>query len=510
MPEDHLPSTLPISFSPTSLKVGIIALIGMMACFYLLVNLEGYPTINGWDEGLYLDFAMNLAYSGEYATQNGHVFERLIPCGGTGPTLIVPIALALRLSNNSLLAARLVMVIFFAIALIAGYCLLRTTESWTAAAISVPLLLVAGYQGYDALWVGRQVLAELPALAFLLLGIWAWMRGCRGSWWWLIGGALSLGLSVVTKNQLMWVLVGASGMIILADLIYFRQLNWAQRLIPPAGVILGYGLWFAGSLLILGPDQQATYLECQQALGLATFFRISPSRWFENAKYFLRSDQWLLALIAIGYTLWRSRFRTLDGLHRLMLPVLTGLSLLASFLALPWPRYLFFPLALAALCTAIVIQDVTGWAQNRWKLRNLRAGVLALVLVAFLVGPRLAQNAQRILTGDDNSASVFAARIDQTVPPGEPVLNWEWEIEFFTARNFIHPSYFLFPAMVDSVYNEVYDSLLDAPRIPPDVEYVIVGPFAQTVQAFTEELAEQEHEVIIQEGPYQLYRLILG
>jgi hypothetical protein len=392
--------------------------------------------------------------------------------------------------------------------LIAGYFLIRATESWLAAAISIPLLLMTGgYATYDVLSVGRQVLAELPALTFLLLGVWAWMKAGRRSWWWLMGSALALGLSVVTKNQLTWVLVGSFGLIMLADLIYFRQLSWVQRLAPLAGVILGYGLWFAGTMLILGADQQAAYLDCQQALGMATFFRINPSRWIENVKFFLHSDQWLLVLVAIVYALWRGRFRSLTGLRRFTLPVLAGVALMTSFLALPWERYQFFPHALAALCLTIVIQDLVWWAQNRWQLPNLGAAALAFVLVALVAGPHLVEDAQLILSSDNSSVRVFADTIDQLVPADEQVLNWEWEVEFFTERNFIHPPYILFPAMVDSVYNSVNDPMLTEARIPPDIDYVVVGPFAEPVQAFTDELAARDHEVIIQEGPYQLYRL---
>src|SRR5262245_59230570 len=86
-------------------EIVLLILIGPVILFLVLANLDGYPTISGWDEGMYLQFASNLAYHGEYATRSGDTFNRLIPAGGTGPTLIVPVGLALWLSGDSLAPA---------------------------------------------------------------------------------------------------------------------------------------------------------------------------------------------------------------------------------------------------------------------------------------------------------------------------------------------------------------------------------------------------------------------
>ena len=54
----------------------VTAVMVILVAFFLLTNLATYPTISGWDEGMYLQFAHNLAYYGQYATRNGDVFER--------------------------------------------------------------------------------------------------------------------------------------------------------------------------------------------------------------------------------------------------------------------------------------------------------------------------------------------------------------------------------------------------------------------------------------------------
>ena len=261
------------SLSKRNLLLIVTAVMVILVAFFLLTNLATYPTISGWDEGMYLQFAHNLAYYGQYATRNGDVFERLIPPGGTGLTLIAPVGLALRMSNDSLLAARLVIALYFGVALLGVYLLLQNMDNRLAGLIGIPLVMIAGYQNYDTLWAGRQVLAEVPALAFLCFGLWTWQKGwSEHKVRWSVLTAILLGLTVITKNQLIWVLMGTFGLLFVIDLFFYRQLTWDQRLAPIFGVLIGYGSWLLVSTQMIEPDKRAAYLEMQYALADASFF----------------------------------------------------------------------------------------------------------------------------------------------------------------------------------------------------------------------------------------------
>ena len=187
-------------------EVMVIVFILPLVMYLAFINLTGYPTISGWDEGMYLEFAHNLVYHGEYATLNDGVFERLAPVGGTGPTLIIPVGLALWLGNNSLAAARSVMGIYLLMAVASVYALVRQINGSLAAMCGVIFFLVAGYPNYGTLWIGRQVLAEIPALAFTLVGLLIWIESWQRGMGWLIVASVSLALAVVTKNQLIWII----------------------------------------------------------------------------------------------------------------------------------------------------------------------------------------------------------------------------------------------------------------------------------------------------------------
>lgn len=486
----------------------ISTLLIFLTILLLLANLESYPTISGWDEGMYLEFAHNLIYHGEYATRNGDIFERLIPVGGTGPTLIAPVGLALWLSNNSLLAARMVIFVYSLMALLGLYLITYRIGGRFAAIASIPLFLTAGYTSYDTLWMGRQVLAETPAFAFMLFGLWLWFKSWQGSLRGLLVSGLLLGLAVITKNQFIWVLGPTFALLVLADLLYYRQLTWLQRLAPLVGIGVGYGAWLLVSLWLVGSANRADYLETQSYLMATTFLHVGPERWVANLKFLYQSGQWLIFFVAVAYALFRSRPRTRQGLQLLTLPLFAGMAMLSFVaLSLPWARYLYPPLALGALCSALLLSDLTRWATLRWKLGSLQAAALLALFLILLTGPRLIQNGQRIATTHDNSAARFATLVDEQTAPGSDVLNWEWEIEFYSQRPFRHPPYELFPAMIDQVYNQRTSPLLEEPRLPEEIEYVIVGPFADEIEVFDAALEQRPHRLILSEGPYQLYQL---
>lgn len=487
------------------LKVIISILIG----FFLLFRLDQYPTITGWDEGMYLQFASNWAYYGEYATQNGNHFDRLIPPGGTGPTLIAPVGMALRLSNNSLTAARLVISLYFMAALGGVHLLLRNIRNDTAALVAIPLLLVAGYQSYDILWAGRQVLAELPALAFMIFALYAWHRGLReGAFRWVLLSALLLGLAVITKNQLIWALAGFFALVVAADWLYYRQMTWLQRLAPLAGLVLGYGLWFVISLLMIEPDRRSAYLQMQQALANASFINPSLGRTWQNVRFLLKSGQAPVAGLAIVYGLYRSCSRTSDGLARLSLPLLAAV-LLVNFLVLSisWARYLLFPLAFCALCAAMTFEEILGLARSRWNLSQTVYSALVVLVVAFLAGPRLIGNAQRIVSTHNNDAQTFAVTLDKQLPTDARILNWEWEISLYSNRAFIRPSPLVFSAKINQVYNNTDSLLLDQSQIPGDVEYFVDGPFTHSIQLFARDIEHSANHLVFSHGPYSLFAI---
>jgi len=475
--------------------------------FVAVVNLAGYPTISGWDESIFLQFASNLAHYGEYATCSGGTFERMMPLCSVGPTVIAPVGLALLLSNNSLTAARAVPVAYLFIAVVGLYLLMRHLGGWVSAVASILLFLTAGYRVYDTLWLGRQVLGEVPALAFGFLGIWAWLKSWHGNSGWLIASAFLIALAVITKNQLIWLFGPGFVLIALIDRLYHHQLRLAQAFVPLAGTILGYGVSLLFALWIVGPSARASYLEAVNAAASVTFVHTGQHRWLENIMFYGRL-QWLIALATIGYGFYRSRVRSSEGLYRLVLPLFASMALLGFVgLSLPWPRNPHSTLAFVALCNALLIRDLACWAGTRWKPTGLWTAATLTLAVAVLAGPRLVQNMQRITTTSDFSVERFAVLVDQQVPVDSNILNWEWEVEFYSRHSFVHPPYQLSQALWDQMFNQGHEAILNQSRIPPEIKYLIVGPFNDRTQVFTSALEQRRYRLLGNEGPYYLYQL---
>ncbi|MEZ4672502.1 MAG: hypothetical protein R3E39_31760 [Anaerolineae bacterium] len=105
---------------------------------------------------------------------NGTTFERLYP-NLMSPTLILPLGIGLSLTQYSLVGARLVAALYL-LAAVAGICTGETGIWGITAIISIFLFLMAGHTTFDTPWTGRQGNGEIPALVFLVWGLWAWIK----------------------------------------------------------------------------------------------------------------------------------------------------------------------------------------------------------------------------------------------------------------------------------------------------------------------------------------------
>ena len=248
--------------------------------------------------------------------------------------------------------------------------------------------------------------------------------------------------------------------------MYYRSLRGVYSLLPVAAILIGYGTWFMLSSWIIGPAGRATYLAAQRQLTIATFLRSTPQRWLTNLKFFYTSGQWAIALMSIAYCTFRSRERNLNGIRWLILPMFSVIMLVSFItMSISWPRYIYPALAIASLCVALLIGDLADRVKLHPHLNKLVAILLTLLVVAGLAGPRLIDETLHILTTTHPTAKQFASDLDRVLPMSEQVLNWEWEIEFYSERSFAHPAYQLFPALVDQVYNHYHDPILDKTRI---------------------------------------------
>ncbi|NJN17396.1 MAG: glycosyltransferase family 39 protein [Oscillochloris sp.] len=194
------PLSTTIGTWPIALSLGLLALI------LAFVNLSGAPA-PWFDEGSHLHVPKTLISHGVYADISSEGFRYFGPTIGVGPTVMLPIAAAFQIFGVSFLTGRFVIALYLLLALTLAFILARRLHGTLAAGLSVILLLASRTIGFDGMVeYGRQVLGEVPGIAFLLLGAISWSKAIttedsrRRTLLAALAG-LSFGLALITKTS---------------------------------------------------------------------------------------------------------------------------------------------------------------------------------------------------------------------------------------------------------------------------------------------------------------------
>ncbi|NOK63821.1 MAG: hypothetical protein GFH27_549283n53 [Chloroflexi bacterium AL-W] len=474
-----------------------------LAIVLLTVNLTTYP-VPWFDEGYFLSVAKTLAQDGLYALPDSAGPRMMDSSIGSGPTLIVPIALMFEVAGVGMLQARLVAVAMGVFAL-GVYIVLARRLVGPSAALGATVLLLAGtpepYTGFVML--SRQALGEVLALGWFICGIWFWLRAHdnrRSRWRWLIFSGLAFGFAIVTKSQSQVVLPIVLAAICLADRLYYRQSSWMAFIVPGVVAASYAAAWYGVQLIVLG---MAGFVENMNMLriGAAT---ISPGfdlSLVQNAIGALwRSGFLLWGMPGLLYGAWLSRSRDRSGLaHAWVLALVVIWLIWFVFFSIGWARYGFVALALLPIWSVSLIY-ATIRSNGKWV-----RGVVAVAVVALLT-----YNSYPLLIGifgpQDNSAATFSAYLNEHIPSDAVVESWEWNLDVTAPQRFHHP-----PSLV--LYQAI-DVMQRGKQLPPDAydpavgqaEYLIDGPFSSWTGIYRTYI-EQYGDHLVSHGPYTLYRI---
>lgn len=481
--------------------------------FMLLVlacaNLEHYPR-TWFDEGVLLEAAKTLAVDGQYGLTSGTAVLPFDPIVTTGPTVIGPAALAFKVLGVGLWQARLVAVGYLLVAALGLYLVGRLLYGPTVAGFTVLFFVAAGPAG--PFLNGRALLGEVPGVAFLALGGGALATGRRsgGAAWFALSG-LALGLALLTKVQF-WLVAPAL-------VLLWLYARWSRS--GPTGrqvAALALGLvgppiaWAGLQIALLGP---ALFFEQQRlALSLATSHPGARAISFARAGAAL--DAWLADPVAVwgaagliylwGLALTGPADRSYE---RLLLPLVATVWLgWFLLLSVGWARYAVPAVLLGALFAGKLAADLLAALRGAvgGGSRPVRLGLLALVGGTLLAG--LVGNGAAIVRARDDSPQRFAALVAQQVPPGESMAVADLSIAFLAGR----PS-------VGLTQDEVLDAIRlvflggsapagGAARVPPEVRYLVVGPFSRLAHLYESDLGGDAFERIGGVGEFELYRRV--
>lgn len=485
---------------------GLILLILVLALFNL-----PYAPRTWFDEGSHLHVPKTLVQYGVYADISSEGFRYFGPTVGVGPTVMLPIAGVFKLVGPGLLQGRLVIVAYLLLALCAAYLLARRLHGGRLALLTLALLLASRTLRYEGIVeYGRQVLGEVPGVAFLFLGVLLWLRALdhsqqakgreQSSITYSALAGLGFGLALVTKNQFVLIVPPTLALLALLDWRYYRAGNWWLRSLPLLIACACFGLWTLAQLQFLGPGSFAANLALTRKAAGGAIFVFDPEATRRAVVYLVQAYGGLL-LPALAYGLWRCRTRSPRALAELLIVLLPTLWIAWYLVSLGWPRYAFPAVAFGALAVARMLADLFAWLQKRLP---LAAWALAAYSTIAVVAP-LALTTQVVFSPDD-SAQRIAAYLDANIPTDTIVETWEPELGVLTDHRYHYPPIELLDVAVRNTWLDgpplVYDGLEARPA------YVVVGPFGNYVSIYPVEVLEREYRLEHAEGPYALFRRI--
>ncbi len=482
-----------------------------LVLFLSLYNLTNYP-VTWFDEGSHLHVPKALVRFGVYADYSSEGFRYYGPTVGVGPTVMLPIAAAFKLFGIGLLQARLVMVLYLLAAIYAFYRLALVLGGRRLAWVATALLVTS--RGVSLIEYGRQVLGEVPGLFFMAIGLALWLAswekaGLRR----LVLVGLLLGLSVVTKNQYLLVLVPTLGLAWLANLLYYRTAPQRIFILPGLIAVACFAVWQIYMILYLGPATASENLEMlrQQSASAALVF--SPGLMKESLKYLLSLDVYLGMLVPVlVYGLVISLPRRREGQRWGTLWILMVVNLVWYVVAsIGWPRYAFPGLSIASLFVASFFHWLTDGFQigtsNLWRTLQgemasvhqhaLRWAMLLWLLV--MVSRPLSYTMRQIIAPPPNVPVAMAAFLDQHVPRDALIETFEPEMGFLTDHRYHFAPTVILQHAVRHVWlggpppSEGYDFVQ---REHPD--YVLVGPFARWIDLYPAEMLAERYQRVVQ------------
>jgi hypothetical protein len=399
----------------STVPAGVVVLLG---CVYITQHLLGWLAYD--DEGGYLYAAWRISL-GELPYR-----DFLTP---QLPAFLYPGALLMRLTDASVLAARLSMTAYTLAACWLLFLTVRRLWGWRAALLSL-VLTVAQSEVY---WAGRFFRPEAPMLFWAGLGLYLFVRGYpeRRRWPLALSGAT---LSLAMMSKLFGALPMAGiGLFLASELMVTRDGRDAVRTgltvaIPFALVVLVIG----GTFSALAPNFLAAVLGHHLRQGRGTPAVVVAGKGLALYRGYVLAQPAYIALAAGGGALSLVRRRGLRGVFAWQLP--TALAFLALTRDLQARHFTYVVPALGAL-GGIALDRLWGWTAGSARLAWRKGlGVLAgAAILAVALWPQVAHNRQ-VAGWRDTTLPAWVDYIQAHTAPDDYVMSDYPGLNFFARR----------------------------------------------------------------------------
>jgi 4-amino-4-deoxy-L-arabinose transferase-like glycosyltransferase len=416
-----------------------------------------------------------LATTGQYGLSSADGFRPFDPGTQTGPTVVVPAAVLLRLFGPDPAVARLIVGLYAAVGAVAfALFARRLLGNWRLAALAVALLLIGNpVDQVHYLSLARQFLGETVGLGFFVLGAWLWLRAAdQPSTWGWVGAGLAWGLAAVTKSQALLLLGFSLPLVMGLERLFIRRVSWGAYGVTLLTAVAVVGAWLGVQWALSGPVVFAENSRNLREGVTIHVLAIHPTNWARSVDVLVRTG-WVLW--GVGALVWAilTRPTGVGALDRLVgvAPVVAG-ALWFTFLTIGWERYAFYLVNLSWIWLA-------GWLGALWTrpsgLRGVyRAGVVAVI--ATLVAAGLRPQVLTWVNPPDSGYGAMRAHLQATLPDDAVVETWEWEMTLGPGPAYLFPPYSALNTFTVRYFREGnFRPQTDMMPARPRGAYVLVG-----------------------------------
>lgn len=498
----------------------VFGMLMLAGAFFSLRHLDLFPA-PWFDEGWWLQIPKNLALYGQYAVRSAEGFRYFDTTASVSPVFFLPFAGVFSMFGVGLLQARLVMAACFLGCCVLVYLLGRRLHGPAAGLIALALFIFVKPDDNftSALLMGRQVMAEMPALFFFLAGALVWVHAMeRRSLSWSLVCGLLFGVAVTIKNQFALIVIPMLIVLALIDRLRYRQRRlklFAATLITVLAALVAQQAFL---YLLLGPQNYTLLLkDLSAASGPQVRMFFSPPAMLNAAQVIFKNEYAIVLLLSLVYAAWLCLRKSAKDIAPCLPVVFVGGWLLWFGIAsVGWARYAFPAFAVSYILAGRALADLGGFAGASWAALKskwdagqrkpmLRAGGVLAFIVALISFSSFAM-LRNIVSAQDDSPRQFAAYLDAAIPASGRIETWEWEIAFMAGpHEFHHPPTQLLNNLIlqkqtgASLLSEPYDLQTAQPQ------YLIIGPFAKWTQFYSADVLAR-FERIQSIGEYDLYR----
>jgi hypothetical protein len=486
-----------------------------------VVNLDSTPPL-WWDEGWTLSVARNWTQIGHY----GRLLSGNFAPPGLEATFPIsfPVSLCFYLFGIGVWQGRLAIVAYlFAVFVIVYLLAKRLYNSRIAIATIVVLILVQPHAQIHPIIMGRQVLGEIPALFYLLIGYLFLLAVLEGRFRFFPLVIGFWGIALVTKAQ---VLPFWTASILLPAFVALLRRNWRSLTLLMGSFVASF--LFYELLLSLWQN----YLQQKFPIGsLEGMYEVTAAvtaprpRTFAASVVIIFALPTIIALVYAGISFGKDTVTLFeptskDVVKQALLVLASSWLIWYVSLSVGWFRYLFPPVFIASIFVAHLLDYLTNHfnlistIERSWSLlRCLRitaqtvTALIAVLLITISVSITVRGLYHSYAINIDNSTSQTVQFLNSQTSSDALIETYDSELFFLLERRYHYPP--------DQIHVELnrrtflhQDVPIEYDPLAANPDYLVVGPQSKLWKLYDAVLKTEAFRLVRSSRRYEIYERV--